>query len=86
MFLSEYGKVSSDLYEAGGKFFLQASRSFLYSSGTLETTRNHKKPTLYFLYKNTKLGFLDLDFGFQTFGPGSREEISHRIRILGLIL
>ena len=31
--------------------------------------------------KNNKSLFWDMDIGFQTFGPGSREEISRRIRI-----
>ena len=37
--LSIRGEVSLDLDETLGKFFLRASRSFLYSSGTSETTR-----------------------------------------------
>ena len=31
--------------------------------------------------QKVKTGFLDLDFGFQTLGAGSGEEISRRIRI-----
>ena len=34
-----WGKVSSDLDETWGKFFLQASRSFVYSSGGLISLR-----------------------------------------------
>ena len=39
-FLNVWGEVASDLDETWWKFFLQACRSFLYSSGTSETTRN----------------------------------------------
>ena len=78
---TERGVSKADLDESWGKIFLQASRSFLYSSGTSETTRNHKKTTFYFLYKFKKSLFWDLDIGFQTFGPGPREEILRRIRI-----
>ena len=37
----------------GGEFFLQASRSFQYSSETSETTRNHRTPT-FRNYRNCK--------------------------------
>ena len=40
----------TEFADSRGKFFLQASRRFLYSSGTSETTRNHKTPTFIFPY------------------------------------
>ena len=50
-FSTKYGVTKADLDETWGKFFLQASQSFLYSSRTSETTRNPLKPTLYVLEK-----------------------------------
>ena len=79
--MSVWGEVASDLDDIWRKFFLQASRSFLYSSGTLDTTRNPQTPTFYFLNAFKKSTFLDLDFGFQAFGASSREDFLRWIRI-----
>ena len=48
-FLNVWGEVASDLNETWWNFFLQASRSFLYSPGTSETTRNPQNSTFYVL-------------------------------------
>ena len=40
--LNLWGEIASDLDETWWQFFPQASRSFLYSSGTLESTRKAK--------------------------------------------
>ena len=77
--LSMWGEASSDLDETWAKFFPQASRSFLYSSGALETTRNPQTNSFLFSRQQIKTWILDLDFGFHAFGAGSREEISRRI-------
>ena len=51
-YIAFFERMGTGFLELDGiwrKFFLQASRSFLYSLGTLETPRNPQKPTFYFL-------------------------------------
>ena len=47
----------------------------------LRNNQKFSKTNIVFSIKNTKVIFLDLDLGFQTFGAGSGEEILRRIRI-----
>ena len=67
----------------GGKSSYKPAGTSYTAQGPQKHPEIVKTTAFYFSDTNTNLGFLDLDFGYQTFGAGSREEISCIIRICG---
>ena len=65
-----------------GEISLHASRSFLCSSGTSETTRNHKKTILYFLYKILNISVYSVIFPLK----GPKSSFKRHVLFLFLLL